>query len=354
MPRGLPQQRAKSSDLPAEGHDGSIAHAGDDRAKDLGKLGDAGQWESVLAAFRAAWPIRRWRDLGVLIGCSGGADSVALATAMCQLRHPGHSDQGGRDAEITTEPTGPAVRPGDPSFGSAEPRGFVMLAHFNHGIRGSDADADQQFVECLGKRLGVRCLVGRSHDQHRDEASMREERLRFLIAAAKANGCRYVALAHSADDNVETVLHHLLRGTGPAGLAGIGSPRALDEDLVLIRPLLEVRRSQIRAGLREIGRDWQEDESNNDLRYRRNWLRHELLPTIEAVFPHASNAVLRAIDGQREWRELVDRLADEWIERGLQIRPAARPRTRSERRTADCGGGSAANLAKGGAGREVR
>jgi tRNA(Ile)-lysidine synthase len=143
---------------------------------------------------------------------------------------------------------------------------------------------------------------------------MRSARLKFLVDVAHAAGARYLALAHSADDNVETVLHHLFRGTGPAGLAGIGSPRAIDDDLVLVRPLLGTRRQLIRRALDDAGITWRDDASNLDPGYGRNWIRHELLPVIESRYPQASEAIGRAIEGQRQWRRVIDRLAVQWLD----------------------------------------
>jgi len=146
---------------------------------------------------------------------------------------------------------------------------------------------------------------------------MRAERMRFLIDAAHTTGARYLALAHSADDNVETVLHHLMRGTGPSGLSGMGSPRAIADDLVLVRPLLHWRRDLIRAALQSQNIPWREDASNLDQAYRRNWIRHQLIPLIESKYPQAVEAVTRAIDGQRQWRAVIDRLAEQWLDKHL-------------------------------------
>jgi tRNA(Ile)-lysidine synthase len=189
----------------------------------------------------------------------------------------------------------------------------VIAAHFNHGLRGADSDLDQAFVEDLGNRLGIAVKTGQACDESRSEAGLRRQRLDFLTSTAETCGARYVALAHSADDDVETVLHHLLRGTGPAGLAGIRPFRPLAADLVLARPLLGCSRAQIRQALVEIGQTWREDASNRDLEYRRNWIRHQLLPVIESKYPEARAAIARAGQAQREWRQAIERLAQQWL-----------------------------------------
>ncbi len=244
-------------------------------------------WHDLLSEFSRTWPPDRWRDTGVVVGVSGGADSVALLRAICQCRIDSDRDR---------------------------PRGFVVVAHFNHALRGKESTADQDFVTTLAGQLGLESQVGRSDSGVSDESSLRNERLAFLQEVAKKAGARYVAVAHSADDNVETVLHHLMRGTGPAGIAGIRRWRSLGDDLVLARPLLSVRRQTIRSGLQSIGQRWREDSSNTNTDYRRNWIRHELIPTITTTYPGAVEAVGRAIDAQRQWADTMDRLANAWLQ----------------------------------------
>jgi tRNA(Ile)-lysidine synthase len=234
----------------------------------------------------ANWATQKWRDLGVVIGCSGGADSVALLRLMAELRTQGN----------------------DP------PRGFLIAAHYNHALRGSESDNDQQFVQKLAEELGLRFQTKRTQSDETSEAALRSMRMQFLTDTAHASGARYIAVAHSADDNAETVLHHLLRGTGPAGLTGINHTRSIGTDLVLYRPLITASRLEIRTALTEVDQPWREDSSNQQLHYQRNWIRHELIPTIEHRYPHAVDAINRAVSGQREWRSLVDQLAQTWLD----------------------------------------
>ena len=255
-------------------------------------MAGADPWQQLLGEVARSWPPDRWRDLGVVIGCSGGADSVSLTHALASLRQPAAGE-------------------------TTPPRGFLLVAHFNHRLRGRASDDDQESVVALSRELDLRCRCGRAETPRSDEASMRSARLQFLVDVAHRAGARYLALAHSADDNVETVLHHLMRGTGPAGLAGIGSPRAIDTDLVLVRPLLGTSRQLIRAALNDAGISWREDASNLDLGYGRNWIRHELIPVIESRYPHASEAIGRAVAGQRQWRQIIDRLAAQWLDEHL-------------------------------------
>ncbi|TWT53898.1 tRNA(Ile)-lysidine synthase [Rubripirellula amarantea] len=313
-------------------------------------------WQSILDQVRSVWSPNRFREVGIVVGVSGGADSVCLLRAIEELRR-GRAGQG------------------DPPA-----RGFVIAAHFNHGLRGENSDADQDFVQQLAERRGMRFVTRRAPNatsanvnapdansananapdasstfndasgsksssrftatklasdtpgeqpERRDvppvsdEASMSRQRMAFLTETAKQYGARYITLGHSRDDNVETVLHHLFRGTGPAGLAGIGDVRSIESDLVLMRPLLSVDRQSIRDALTQIGQAWREDESNQSTLYTRNWIRGELLPLIQTRYPGAVDAVSRAIAGQRQWRSTMEQLAQDWShERQISDDPA--------------------------------
>ena len=247
---------------------------------------NAPSWAKLLDLMSTNWETHRWRNVGVVIGCSGGADSVALLRLMAELRTQGNN----------------------------LPRGFLIAAHFNHALRGTESDEDQQFVRNLAEDLGLRFQSARAQSTETSEAALRSMRMQFLTETAHASGARYIAVAHSADDNAETVLHHLLRGTGPAGLTGINHTRSIGTDLVLYRPLITASRLEIRKALTEVEQSWREDSSNQQLNYQRNWIRHELIPTIEHRYPHAIDAINRASSGQREWRSLMDQLAQAWLD----------------------------------------
>jgi len=246
-------------------------------------------WAQTAQAVATSWPRPRWCDVGVVVACSGGADSVALVRVLAEL-HEQHQDS----------------------------RGTLAIAHFNHGLRGQEADGDQEFVRRLAGQLSLRLLTSRGTGEHQDESTLRQERLRFLVGIAQTLGARYVALGHTADDNVETMLHHLMRGSGPSGLAAMPPARPLGDDLVLVRPLLSLRREVLRSGLRCIGQTWREDSSNTNLDYRRNWIRAELMPLMESGYPQAASAIVRAIEGQQQWRRVIDRLAEQWLEEHWQ------------------------------------
>jgi tRNA(Ile)-lysidine synthase len=250
--------------------------------------------ESALAA---SWPPSEWRDVSVLVAVSGGADSVALLRAMHALKTGGE--------------------------------GRLLAAHLNHGLRGPEADADQAFVADLCAKLGVPCHVGRTDVEKLAaergnglEEAAREARYQFLTRTAAESGARYLVTAHTADDRVETILHRILRGTGIAGLAGIGRTRFLPEaGLTLIRPLLDIRRTELLAYLDELDQPFREDPSNRDPRFTRNRIRHELLPVLAERFnPGVAEALLRLGTLAGELQVVVDGRVEELAARSVAAR----------------------------------
>ncbi|HWA97155.1 MAG TPA: tRNA lysidine(34) synthetase TilS [Pirellulales bacterium] len=243
---------------------------------------------SLACRLAHAWPIERWSDRKVLLAVSGGADSVALLRALIELRPAGAS-------------------------------GRLIVGHVNHGLRGAESDADAQFVGKLAAQLQVEARVRRvepvpaASDQGDGlEAAARSARYALLRDEAEAVGARYVVTAHTADDQAETILHRVLRGTGLDGLRGMRRARPLSDAVTLVRPLLEFRRAELRDYLAALGQGFREDTSNTDRRFTRNRLRHDLLPMAARDFnPEATEALLRlgrlAGDAQDAIAEIVDR-----------------------------------------------
>ena len=225
---------------------------------------------AFLTALAAGLPAAHDWVFPSLVAVSGGADSVALATAIARLAPAGA-------------------------------RGQLVIAHADHGLR-AESVADGDFVRALAERLGVR-FVGRRLDvaaaAGREGLEGRARRLRydFLAEAAHEAGARHVMVAHTADDQAETILHRLLRGTGVAGLAGMRRARRLADGVALIRPLLHVSRASVRAFLAATGQEWREDATNADPARARNFLRHEILPWCTAgPYPAAPEAIVRLGD----------------------------------------------------------
>ncbi|HEY2839150.1 MAG TPA: tRNA lysidine(34) synthetase TilS [Pirellulales bacterium] len=280
------------------------------------------------------WPPGDWRDLTVLAGVSGGADSIALLRALVALQNEASQD----GVDTSCQQDGPG-RSSGAELGARRtvdsvdsPPGRLIAAHFHHGLRGADADADMRFVVQLCERLGVECVVGRAEEQtstmrqsRASEETSRDARYQFLIATAHQVGARYVAVAHTADDQAETVLHHVVRGAGLAGLAGMPRARELAHGLALARPLLGARRAAARAYLADLGQTFREDSSNRDSVYTRNRLRNELLPALAADYnPQIIDALLRLGALAADAQELIAEQAAELLVRCLSHREPER------------------------------
>lgn len=237
----------------------------------------------------------------VLAAVSGGADSVALLRALHRLQ--------------------------------AEGRFELHAAHFNHGLRGAASDADARWVADVCRQLGVPItLDGVDEDTPGRMGSIEEEarhrRYAFLIETARHTGAPFVATAHTADDQVETVLHHVVRGTGLAGLGGMPAARGLawrdgNPQTTLIRPLLRLRRADVEAYLQALGQDYRQDATNADEQFTRNRIRHTLLPLLREQFnPRVDEALLKLSQQARQAADALDSVAAALLAAAaLQIAP---------------------------------
>jgi tRNA(Ile)-lysidine synthase len=243
-----------------------------------------------------------------LVAVSGGPDSTALLRALQRLRPP---DAAGR----------------------------LVVGHFNHRLRGDESDGDEAFVRELAARLDLRCEIGRADTENSvvSEESAREARYAFLLKTAHEVGARWLAVAHTADDQAETILFRILRGTGLAGLCGMPRLRRLSEATTLIRPLLDARRSEVQDYLQAIGQSARIDSSNIDRRYTRNRLRYETLPQLENVFgPNVKEQLLRLGRQAEELtapiRAQAQQLLDQAVQRtadGILLQPVPAETSRS-------------------------
>ena len=176
-----------------------------------------------------------------------------------------------------------------------------LAIHVNHRLRGDESDQDEAWVRDLCLRLTVpyKIIVIDVAKLAADrgvgiEEAARHARYEVLQDIALPDHCPFVAVAHTADDQVETILHHVLRGTGLAGLRGMLRERLLTGGVWLVRPLLDVRREEIERFLKELGQDFRQDRTNDDTSLTRNFLRHELLPLLERrVNPQVREHLLR-------------------------------------------------------------
>ncbi len=232
----------------------------------------------------AAWPPTHWRDVAVIVAVSGGRDSVALLRALARLR--------------------------DPSAGR------LVVGHFNHRLRAAESDEDEAFVRRLCDQLGLDCEIARAAAERMSgreglEAAARQQRYRFLREVADRLGARYVATAHTAHDQVETILHRLVRGTGLRGLAGIPKIRALSPLTTVVRPLLHIYRPEIQSYLDDLQQSFREDSTNAATRHTRNRIRHQLLPVLQRDYnPCVEEAVQRLGELARQSQQVIDSLVD--------------------------------------------
>ena len=166
-------------------------------------------------------------------------------------------------------------------------------------MRGADSDGDAEFVHELANRFNLPCTI-ESQSVAPDEGAARQARLSFFERVAAQTKISKIALAHTADDQVETFLMRLLRGAGVPGLVGIWPERQVGE-VRIIRPLLKVRREEVIEYLKQHNLSYRQDASNADTRYTRNRIRHELLPLLERDYnPGIRDVLLRTAEILRD------------------------------------------------------
>ena len=223
----------------------------------------------------------------VAVAVSGGADSVALLRVLLDLR-----------SEL----------------------GIVLaVAHFNHGLRSEESEADQAFVSELAREQQLdyfaECVDTRGYASGHKlsiEAAGRELRYRWFAQLAQEQRFDRIATGHTRDDQAETALLKLLRGAGTRGLAGIYPARQLAEtNSCVVRPLLCVSRAEIESYLESLGQSWREDTTNLDRRFLRNRVRHELLPLLEREYNPGIRELLSdaseiARAEEEHWQPIVD------------------------------------------------
>jgi len=229
-----------------------------------------------------SWTIARYRMLepydSVLIGVSGGPDSIALVNVLSGLSQEFNLNLG--------------------------------IAHLNHSLRGNCSDNDALFVSELGHRLDLPCFIDKKDVkifQEKNKLSLeeaaREVRYKFFEETAKKNGYNKIALGHHADDNAELVLMYLLRGSGPLGLSGICPVR----DKKYIRPLIHHTRLEIMDFIKTNELSYVTDKTNNDIKYIRNRIRHDLIPVLKAHYNPKISQTLNRLS-------FIIRDEEKWIE----------------------------------------
>ena len=217
----------------------------------------------------------------VLCAVSGGADSVALLRLLCQNRD----------------------------------RLKVTAAHFEHGIRGAESLADMEFVINLCRELNVDCICERGNAPLEAqiqgeglESAARRLRHAFLLRTLKAVNADAILTAHHAGDRAETVLMHMLRGSGISGAAALKAREG-----VFVRPLLDYDKEELKEYLISLGQTWREDSTNLVADNPRNSLRLKVLPLLKEVYPGAARALSRFADIAGAEDEYLNELTEEFI-----------------------------------------
>ncbi|MBR2385729.1 tRNA lysidine(34) synthetase TilS [bacterium] len=206
----------------------------------------------------------------ILVGFSGGADSCALLNCLNSLK-----------TELNIE---------------------LIALHLNHNWRGESAKSDENFAKEFSKKLGIKFYTETlSNETPKTETIAREKRYEFFVSCAKKFNSNCVMLAHNKNDNLETLVYRIIKGTGIEGLKAIPAIRE-----IFYRPLLTVSREEIIEYLKENNLNWIEDNSNEDTNYNRNYIRHTLMPMFEKINPTYKNSLENLITVANNECEILD------------------------------------------------
>ncbi|GFD91632.1 tRNA(Ile)-lysidine synthase [Alteromonas sp. KUL156] len=217
------------------------------------------------------------KEKKLLIAISGGVDSVVLTHLLHQLQFN------------------------------------ISLAHCNFQLRGKESDLDELFIKELGKSLNIQTFTTRfntneytTKNKLSTQLAARELRYSWFDSLSKENNFDYILTAHHADDNLETFLINLSRGTGLEGLTGIPS---INKNI--IRPLLIFSREEIITFAKKNNIEWREDESNSETKYLRNKIRHQIVPTLKELNDSVLKNFNKTIDHLKESQQIIDdKIAD--------------------------------------------
>ncbi|MDA0833558.1 MAG: tRNA lysidine(34) synthetase TilS [Planctomycetota bacterium] len=234
------------------------------------------------------------QDDKIVMAVSGGADSTALLCGCEKLR---------RALRIE-----------------------IAVGHVNHQLRGAASDADEAWVAELCHRLNIPYYSARIDVAAKAaawktgiEETARKVRYEYLNEVARETESRFLLTAHTADDQAETILHHILRGTGMGGLKGIAGTKPLSENLTLVRPFKLFARKDILRFLKLLQQDFRDDASNADVGMTRNRIRLSLMPTLERDFnPEVKEALCRLGRQAEEVHDTLAELAHRWFEPAIE------------------------------------
>ena len=241
-------------------------------------------WAILLKGMRASWHAAG-NPRRIMAAVSGGADSVALLLSLHAL--------------------------------ADEENLFLAVAHVDHGLRASSRD-DAAFVASLCQRLNIPCLIRRVEIQGCSENAARDARYAALFDCCREMDVSCLALAHHQQDQAETVLLHLFRGSGSAGLAGIFPWQERNfpdgKSIFCWRPFLSLSPDSLRRALAEKSQTWREDETNAQDLYLRNFIRNRVWPILRQRIPKAEEAVSRAAEILRDEADYFQQAAKQFLQ----------------------------------------
>ncbi len=225
----------------------------------------------------------------VLIAFSGGADSSALLHLMNE---------------------------------ESKSQGFnLCAAHYNHGIRGDEADRDAEFCQQICKKLGIPFFLEKANvpalakeSGNSIESEAREQRYAFFERIMRENEIPILVTAHHAEDQIESILLHILRGSGISGLKGMAECRPFANDFYLVRPLLHTEKEDILCFCAENNIDFVTDSTNSDINYARNFIRTDITPKMRELQPNLSGVFDRISESADEANDLINKSAEDFIE----------------------------------------
>ena len=222
---------------------------------------------------------KRIENKRVLVAVSGGVDSMVLLSCLVDLR---------------------------------EYVNFYMeVIHINHNLRGTESNEDAKHVLNFCKNINVPCVIksvdvikNKNENKQTLEQSARDLRYKEIYNYQESNKFDYIVIAHNSDDNAETVLMHICRGSGLKGASGI------KENDKILRPLLEYSKAEIIKYAKENNIKYREDSSNTDIKYVRNYIRHEILPRLEEIYPNVKQNLSKFAEIASIDDEFINNLID--------------------------------------------
>ena len=217
-------------------------------------------------------------DSKILVSCSGGSDSTALLLALKYIADKSNL--------------------------------FIKVAHFNHGIREQESDLDEQFVSDLCDDIGISLITERAPEKINNESVMRKHRYNFLAKTLEQNKLQYVLTGHTKDDQAETVLLNIVRGAGIRGSGGIPEVSVRNDisrtyPIVVVRPMLRIRKFMTQEYCNSLQIKPREDSSNLDTKFKRNLIRHKIMPELKLINPGIVDALNRLSINAQSDRRLI-------------------------------------------------